>query len=1076
MDKRFSLEQLQAIETSGNVIVSAGAGSGKTTVMVERVVKKLIAGNKLEKMLLVTFTRASAADIRVKLAERLTRLKREEPKYTAVANEALEALPVCNIGTLHSFCQRLIRAYYYAAGVDPAATLADEQEARSLKLESIRRAVRAARSVGDEVVCDILDALSGRRDDEGAIGAVEDVLDYALSLSDTRGYLSQVDDDKAHYGELDDMTAQRKEKLLYEAKLLNADMACVNDVKFKPIVNAAAQLFGYIEHGFEVAQTQYRGVDQDCKALNERFKTLKGAVGKFREDVAEIEKIKKLESAPYARAVCAIALDALDRYEARKTALGRMDYSDLEHGALKVLSDADCMREISKTVDFVFIDEYQDVNPLQAEIAKLLKDEAKAEMFLVGDIKQSIYAFRRCNPKFFKDALDDPDYTKVLLNRNYRSSAEVIDFINEVFTGVMSPKFGGADYNVDKLICGSKAHGMAEFYALPYAEKTRKTSLDDEVLVDIPYSVIDAPKGVEQEDEQARFIVDSILDYMEKSPESGLGSVAVLMRSTKSAFCDGLIRLMQANGIACKRGKKSGATDYAEVQALLGIARCLDNRFDDVALYTALRSPMGGFGDDELLEIATEGEALALKAGVEQECGLGTARKSYYFWQKVRCYSGKYSARLCAFFARRDELAAFSKKHDAADSLGRLTSEIDFFQYVFENGGNAAAVDALIAAAATKKCSLSSFLQIADDIELDVGDGGDAVTVSTIHASKGLEYDFVIVADIGRRFNKRDWSSKCMTADGGVAVKYPDAATRELKPAARWLLEKTVVPDRMRAEELRLFYVALTRAKKKLIVCGRQQKKTSEPEDAAGEYGFMKNMIPQPITVAMRASIEQIAPLPVDSAIVDAVRDRLCGGYAPKDTPIKTCVTAIAERGDDDYTSFAPVLTYDDREGSDVAADKRTLGGDDAARRGTAYHRAMELIDFDDPDVQKVKSGMGDHELVDFDCILAAASEMKKLTAGAKAYYKERYFIADMPIAGENTLVQGVIDLLIINADGTATIVDYKTTSPEYLLNDNYLKQLSLYAAAVEKSAPLKVTSTYLYSFVLGKSIKCDRA
>ncbi|MDE7464282.1 MAG: PD-(D/E)XK nuclease family protein, partial [Clostridiales bacterium] len=403
----------------------------------------------------------------------------------------------------------------------------------------------------------------------------------------------------------------------------------------------------------------------------------------------------------------------------------------------------------------------------------------------------------------------------------------------------------------------------------------------------------------------------------------------------------------------------------------------------------------------------------------------------------------------------------------------------DYFQYVFENGGNASAVESLISLAAAKKCSLSTFLVGADDCELNVSDGGDAVTITTVHASKGLEYDFVIVADIGRRFNMRDASDKCMTAGGGVAVKYPDGKTRTLKCSARWLLERYAVPDRMRAEELRLFYVALTRAKKRLVVCGRPSRTAHEPTAAMCEYDFMRNVAARRFEFVPRESKKQGAELPLDRAIVDAVKSRMTDEYNIKDVPIKTCVTAIAERSDDD-AYFAPILTYDDRTASEEDDGYRKLDignviGADAAKRGTAYHRAMELIDFSSPDVEAVKQSMDDSKLVDFDAVLVAAAEMKKLTDGAKAYFKERYFIADMPLDGENTLVQGVIDLMIVNADGTATIVDYKTTDPAHLLSDNYLKQLSLYAAAVEKSSPLKVTSTYLYSFVLGKSIKCSR-
>lgn len=1086
MKTRFSPEQLAAIETEGNVIVSAGAGSGKTTVMVERAVRKLVAGHVLDKMLIVTFTRASAADIRVKLAERLTRLKREGGSAErAVAERALEALPVCNIGTLHGFCQKLIRSYYYAAGVDPAAALADEGEAAALRTECIRRAVSAARDSGDEVARAVLDALSGRRDDEGSVAAIKNVLDFAQSLSDTRGYLSVTADDRSAYSALDAIIEERRSALLAEARLLNADIAAVG---FETIRKAAGELIGYIEHGFEVSGTVYRGKDAHFLALNERFKTLKKECRAFRDDLSDVETAKTVESAPYARALCDIALKALDDYEARKAVRGKIDYSDLEHGALNVLKDENCMRELAQSVDFVFIDEYQDVNPLQAEIASLLKNGAGAEMFLVGDVKQSIYAFRRCNPKFFKSALSDSDYIPVMLNRNYRSAEEIIDFVNTVFDGVMTDGFGGADYCADRLVCGNSFHGKAEFLSVKEEQRNISSESSDGQTHKAPkseieaaaadcapptvYSVVGAEKGVEKSSAEARLIVDLILDYAEEG--HSFGSVAVLVRSARTSFCEELVRLMRADGIPCNLGRKSGVKDYPEAELLLRIARCVDNRFDDIALYAALRSPMGGFDDEELLEIAAEGESRAKAAGVKPESGFGSGRKSYYFWQKTAAYVGEYSARLDKFFARREKLAEFARKHDAADTLGKITSEIEFFQYVFETGGNPSAVEAVIALAASKKCALSAFLTDADGAELNVGDGGDAVTVTTVHASKGLEYDFVIVADTDKRFNMRDAFDKCMAADGGVAVKFPDEKTRALKPSARWLLEKYAVPDRLRAEELRLFYVALTRAKKRLAVLGNPDGTSRVPERATCECDFMKNVLPTPVAPAVRKKCVPPADKPLDSAVVEAVRARIADGrkYALSDAPVKTCVTAIAQNSDEDYTASAPVLTYDDYAAD--GGDGARFTADAAARRGTAYHRAMELIDFDNPDTEAVKAAMPDAELVNFGEIAAAVRQMKKLTAGAKAYFKERYFIADLD-ERDGTLVQGVIDLLIINADGSAAIVDYKTTAPERLKNENYLKQLSLYAAAVEKSSPLKVSATYLYSFALEKFIKCER-
>ncbi len=1077
----FSEQQRAAIDTDGNVIVSAGAGSGKTTVMIERIVKKLLGGAKLDRMLIVTFTRAAAADIRVKLAERLSALKRYgDGDEAEIAQEALQSLPVCSIGTLHSFCQRLIKNYFYAAEIDPSAAVLDEAEAAAHKTECIAQAIRAARERGNENFRIMSDALCTRRDDGGMTDAIRRILDFALSLSDPMGYLDNVKSDRASDAALDEILKVRRETLSAEIDLLQSDIAAAG---FSAIQKAAGELGLYLDGKIdEVTRTSHRAKGDMRDVLNDRFKELKKACKDYRESVDTAVRAKAVDSAPYVAALCGAAIDALERYNRRKAALGKIDYSDLEHGAYNVLCDGKCLSEIAASLDYVFIDEYQDVNPLQADIAQKLKSGAGAEMFLVGDIKQSIYGFRRCDPIYFKSTLDDPDFTHIVLNNNYRSSKEVIDFVNKVFTGVMKDGFGGADYR-DDLVCMNKSSGAATFFGV----EDRSPQKDGAARTDEVYSVMRAVRDGEAPMPEARFTVNAVLDYIQGGEGRRYSDIAVLVRSARTPFCEQLVKLMRGCGIPVCLGRKSSISDYPEARALADIARCVDNRYDDVALYTALRSPMGGFSDAELLEIAEDGNKNAVAAGVKGV--YGTLKKSLCFWQKVKSYKGVYRERLDAFAARRQRFYEYSCRHDAADTLGYITSDIDYFQYVFEHGGNAAAVEALIADATARRSDLCTYLASIDgDTELAVSDGGDAVTVTTVHAAKGLEYEFVIVADTAHKFNMRDASCRVMALDGGVAVKYADPVSHTLIPSVPWLVGNATVPDRLREEELRLFYVALTRAKRYLAVCGVEKNGVKDVKSATCEYDFMKNMLPVPADVSEREKpISDKAPVPLSDAITRAVKD-VCGfEYAKSDLPIKTCVTAIAEMSDEDYTSAAPVLTRDDNEAAaDSVSGKRrvgtggtaNVGKEDARLRGTAYHRAMELIDFASPDIAAVKAACENSELVNFDEISKAAAAMKELI-GDSTYYKERYFIADIPIEsaspvaarGASVLVQGVIDLLIVDGGGNATIVDYKTTDPAHLLNDGYRTQLDMYARAVERVTPFKAVRKCLYSFELGKLI-----
>ncbi len=1127
MSTRFSENQIKAIKLDGNVIVSAGAGSGKTTVMIERIIDKLRGGAELEQMLIVTFTRASAADIKVKLARRLSELKAAasgagDTDTLRKARRAAEALPVCNIGTLHSFCQRLIRAYAGTAELDPACTVADESDARALKRAAIRAAVDGAWKSGDGDFRAVYDALSSRRNDDGVVDTVENIVEFALSLPDPDGYLSATVGDGARHAELDAILAARKSALSARAVALRGEIERAGFTLLERVVcETDDYLDGRID-GFTVTRFNKNKYGDDCAEINERFKKLKDDCKKFRELQADAATAKTLDSAPYARALCAVARDALDIYARRKREHGKLDYSDLEHGALKVLADPDCAREIGETVKYVFIDEYQDVNSLQAEISNRL-ERGGAQMFLIGDVKQSIYGFRRCDPKYFREKIaaasrGEVEYTHIRLTDNYRSSREVIDFVNGVFDGVMSESFGGADYASERLSCGSgAAGGDAGLYRIP----ADPAEFDDEAESDggvdgalqtlsdasAPvYSVVRAADAPTKPDIETEFIAERILRYADgaraRGDGSGFGSVAVLLRSARSGFCTRLARTFDRYGIKYDFGRKASVGDYAHAAALLDILRIVDNRFDDVALYTALRSPMGGFSDAELLEIARTGESAARRRNVKP--ARGGSVPAYTFWQKATAYDGALKDRVKAFYALRDEFAEYAKSHDCADVLGYITSSIDYFQHVYESNGQAQAVEALIAYAEERRCDVHSFLA-SGSFELGFAGRGDAVTVTTVHSSKGLEYDFVIVADCAHRFRLDDTYSKAIVSDAGVAVKFPDVARRKLVKSVPWLIENATAPERLREEELRLFYVALTRAKRELIVCGKRRSSADGDEfggaarraaamNAGCELDFTKGLAGRGFDYgalstrenAEAAQAEQ-APCPVDAELVEAVRTRCAFEYRQSALPIKTCVTAIAESdGGDDYLFAAPVLTADERyDGGDSAKRRGKRGGaisaEEARLRGTACHRAMELVDFAAPDLDKVAAACERFELVNGADILRAAETMRELTRTCEYVFKEKYFIVDVPCRdvygeadGESVLVQGVIDLLGVCENGDAIIVDYKTTAPEKLLCDEYRTQLRLYAAAVERSTPYRVRRKYLYSFVTGELTEVD--
>ncbi len=1081
----FTESQSRAVTESGNIIVSAGAGSGKTTVMIARIIDKLKKGASLNEMLIVTFTRASASDMRVKLTEELIKLK--HGGAFDGAGEALDAMSVCNIGTLHSYCQKLIKTYFYAANVDPAAAVCEERESAAAERVAIKAAVAEACASGNEYFDAMRDMLRTRRSDDGVVDTIKDILDFALSMPDPERYLTEKRPDRRYHDLSDGIFAAKRERLVRKTSNIISDL---NAAGMTAHARAAEEFIDYADGVIDgITRTSHRASGDYRDVLNENFKSLKAELKEYRASRAQADEAKTLNAQPYADALCACAFNAMQKYARIKERSGKIDYSDLEHGAYRVLSDPACMAEIAQTVKYVFIDEFQDVNPLQSEIAQRFK-AAGAEMFLVGDVKQSIYGFRRCSPAHFMRAMRDPDYKKIALADNFRSSEKVIDFVNSVFCGVMRDDFGGVEYDTDgeRLRLGNKsAEGGSAEFILTEARAAVRPDLREAVLSDEVYSVVNGANSARRIDSEAKFVADSVIDWIASAENPDLGSVAVLLRSVKSDFCAALTAEFESRGIKYGIARKSSVKTFPEAVALVDILRYADNRYDDVALYTALRSSMGGFSDSELLRVAADGECIARERNVAPV--VGSDKKAYAFWQKVQYYKGELSDRLDKFFALREEIADHARRRDCADTLGYITSRINYFQYVYETGGNAQAVEALIEHAAERRCDTYTFLNYYDttDFDLAVESGDDAVAITTVHASKGLEYDYVIVADTAHEFNVRDNYGRVLISENGVAVKVPDPLTRTLKKSSAWIVENALAPDVLKQEELRLFYVALTRAKKRLTVCGKNKNyKAIDPRSAKRALDFMRNVTPSaPKHAELPVSNgENGAPQPIVPEIVEAVKKRCEFAYPACALPIKTCVTALAHdaRGvleqAGDYTFAAPVLTADEISDADGQAAAPEIGVD-ARLRGTAYHRAMELADFGAPDLDMLGRECENFRLVDGGVLLRAISVMHELTKDAAFVGKERYFIVDVPASelyrdadkNQSVLVQGVIDLLIVDACGNATIVDYKTGDPRSLINDAYATQLRLYAKAVQSATPYKVVRKCLYSFASGEII-----
>lgn len=1016
-------EQKRAIYTRDkNILVSASAGSGKTTVMIERIVQLLKEGAQLNDMLICTFTRAAAADMKEKLADSLA--------SDDSIKDKLSQLGTAQISTLHSFCQRLICLYFYEVGVAPDFEIAEEYVVANIRKKCADKLIAAEENEQKEDFLRLNDVFGGRKSKLNNL--IFELHDFAamqpeenwLEIDSARG-------DEYYSEQLSRHISGEWEKLL--GKLLDLRLRC-EQAGFERNIRYIDEI---VEAGVsDVALSVPRGkIDPLFAPLNDEFKTLKEKHKKLRE-LSFAAKDAAPESTELRDTLVRLTLRFGELFAEEKRAANCMDFADLEHYALKILRSpsGDAIRARFK---YVFVDECQDINPLQDRIISELN--GGKSLFLVGDLKQSIYAFRGCEPQLFADkfrAFSAAEDCEVIeLNRNYRSRDNILGFVNDVFRRVMREDFGSVDYEQNgKFALRGEAGGEV------YVHCVEKRAAEPKEV----YSVKDESFADEQGEACARLIVEllkgSIEDKGEIRPVLSR-DIAVLVRGENAAAWTLNARLNKL-GIKTAVYIGGGNVKSLAVKQLSDYLRLIDNARDDEALACSMLSLIGGFDERELGDIR--------RADL-------SARN---FYEAVGSYQGELRGKIDAFY---EELAYFrerSRMVPPAELAGEITAKHSLFIYAFAEGEESAEeLDAFLDKIKSFGGGLDEFLRAVEDCAPKTPLPSDALPIMTVHAAKGLEFPFVVLLNAGKTFNSDDLKNAVLKSRSyGVSVKNYDFDSRKINPSAHWLLNREIIKKRIREEELRLLYVALTRAKLRLDIFTASASSKSE-EDASSWYGWISAVKPgEPCSVedCVTDTPDRVPP-PPDTATAELLREYYAVKPQTYNAPVKTGATYLAQNAEEENVIYLPGA------------------GEDAAERGTAYHRVMEFIDFaaDFESEWGRVTAAGLAAGVDESTIRRAAEAMRGLCDGAKVY-KEQPFVFKTAAApygydGGEMLVQGVIDLLIIK-DGNAIVVDYKTGS----ISSKYKTQLSVYAAAVKRILGLD-SRCYIYSFVTGELLDADK-
>ena len=1147
MSFAFTESQRRAIEHRGSaLLVSAAAGSGKTRVLTERLLRYVSdpdAPVDIDRFLVITYTRAAAAELRTRIMDALAVLAAERPGDARIRRQ--QSL-CCRapIGTIHSFCSGLVREYSQALGVSPAFTVLDEDRAETMKSRIAERVLeRRYEHIGEDgAFRALVDSVGAGRDDSRLLNTFLELHEKLQSHPYPEDWASEQRAAFALEGVADaGETAWGRELLagaLETARYWSGAMeeACAeidaSDAKLQKAYggafqDVAAQLRDFIraaQAGWDRAcafsQVRFphlgRLVGYDDAARQERLKAVwngcKKAAGALSETFSAPSEALLREvraTAPAMEALLALTLDFDRAYGAEKTRRGVLDFSDLEHLALRVLVDkatgapTPAAEAVSRRYEEIMVDEYQDVNAVQDLIFRALSRDER-NLFLVGDVKQSIYRFRLADPKLFIQKYDsflpfgeaaaEGAPRRVLLQENFRSRRPILDAANLVFGAVMSRQLGEIDYDADAAL---------RFGAVGY-----DPALDASAQFHFiePADEEDAPSAVEQE---AEFVAGKILEMMRAGTpvtEDGAlrrcrwGDFVVLLRSPGER---GKVfhRVLAAAGIPVDSEQGGGFFTSLEVSVTVDLLAVIDNPHADIPLISVLRSPAFCFSGDELSAVRAADPSSDFYGALCAAARAGDA-KSADFLQKLETWRALapdtgLDALVWRLCTETGLLAICAAMRDGEERRRNLMHLLECARSFGEGGYHGV-------------YRFVQWLRRASErgMEPDSAPAGDAVRILSIHKSKGLEFPFVFLCDLAHRFNQSDKNACVLLhTELGLGPKAVDSARGiEYPTIARRAVARRLTTE-MLSEEMRVLYVGMTRARERLIMtCVR--KNASEAIEAlrlTAQYPMPGELLrgassfapwiasaalaqPETLPLIVHPAGEAqaappaeaaetaagIAPDPAVSAALRAALDFAYPWAGSVDLPSKLTATELKDPLEADADAAAltpetPALTF--RRAQPGAA--RALN---AAQRGTAAHSFLQFVDLSQTGTVEALRAEADRlcaagrldasERASLD--LAALHALFASPLGARmreAAELRREFrfqllcnasdFAPDAAPDDEILLQGVVDCCFTEADGSITVVDYKTDriaaaqAPERA--QRYRGQLTAYARALAR-------------------------
>lgn len=1170
--RKWTNAQENAINSrGGTLLLSAAAGSGKTAVLVERVVSLVTDRDNpvdIDTLLIVTFSVAAANEMRQRISARLTKALEENPEdYNIMRQQIL--LSKAQIGTIHSFCLNIIKQNFQYIEISPEFSIADENELSEFKHLAVIEVIEECfNSENKDAFLDIIDLLSSGRDDKKLISAILKLYDFCRSHP---FYYSWLDDKlelyKAEniadsvwgkillgYAEeclnfcyrsgLEALNLTEHDEKLREAYFpaINYDLVqiekCLMDIK----KNDWDSLFSDISSFEFLTLKPYRGKSEEKERAKQIRDTNKDIIGDLKQKYINCKNSDFFEDINDLKPKIEYFFEIIKKFDQKfssiKRSKKRLDFQDIEHLALNMLvrkteggfEKKDIAKKLAPSYSYIFIDEYQDTNEVQDLIFRSISGAGK-NLFMVGDVKQSIYRFRQAMPEIFirKKGEFSPyngsNYPAVInLDMNFRSRKEIVDAVNFMFSVLMSEELGEIGYNEEESLK----------YGACYSD-------NPDVKPELLITQVNEKNNFTATEIEAFKVAEKISDMLKagftveedgESRKAAAGDFCILLRSpTNKAHV--FEKALKDLGIPAWSESTESFIEKREVKVILAFLKILDNPFLDIELATILMSALFGFSDGELAEIRLVNRKLPLfKALLE--------------------YAEKGSKKAESFIKTYDLL----KKYSAINSCDRLilkmysvTDALALFNAM--PLGEAKKNNLLLLAEYAREYhvigykGLSSFISFINRMEERGGDFKSAninsdnlkaVRIMSIHRSKGLEFPVVILADTAKRFNKEDINASALlhTKLGFACDRRDHKLLKQFSSIPAQAMRIELLKSSL-SEEMRVLYVAFTRAKEKLIVSSMQN--SNFTAKLSSLYSPLINgKIPAFMGIRAQSYSQWIIMALLHNESAGALREHLgytnstahgaeslwditiseFNGEINKDNkksekdyisaPSEELTGKIKLRTDFSYKYYTDTITPVKLAVSDLARGKsameyrfkkrpaflssQALTG---AEKGSALHKFMQFANYFNAkdnlksEIERMREykflSNGEADSLKEDKITRFfSSGLANRMFNSTQVLRELKFMAEiLPEDLEDIsfrepfssiYVQGVADCVFIE-DGKAVIVDYKTDhakSPEEL-KDKYKTQLILYEKILAKSLKLEIKESIIYSFHFDREI-----